>query len=219
MTPREEILKRFGEHLDVALAEEDPPQGIPSAILQSDEETPATDWYVIWSAMTALTQEVKLQGRSFKQMSESLNAEAERRGRKEAIDGLLDLRERLLRGLAGVGETAIEPLAPTWIDRLFPGRLRELERERRVAQALTEGYRLTLSSLDDLLRQFQVRPLECRGLAFDPKCMNAVDVEETTRVADGTVVEVYRSGYEWNGELYRPAQVRVARRPMNGDPK
>jgi len=218
MTRREEILQRFESHLDAALQTEDTPQGIPTAILQSEDDSAATDWHAIWSAMTALTQEVKLQGRSFKQMSDSLQADAERRGRREGIDGLLDLRERLLRGLSGVGES-VEPLAPNWLDRLFPGRLRELERERRVAQALTEGYRLTLSSLDDLLQNFQIHPIECRGLPFDPKRMNAVDVEETTGATDGTVVEVYRSGYEWNGELYRPAQVRVARRLVNGDPK
>jgi len=205
MTRREEILQRFESHLDAALQTEDTPQGIPTAILQSEDDSAATDWHAIWSAMTALTQEVKLQGRSFKQMSDSLQADAER-------------RERLLRGLSGVGES-VEPLAPNWLDRLFPGRLRELERERRVAQALTEGYRLTLSSLDDLLQNFQIHPIECRGLPFDPKRMNAVDVEETTGATDGTVVEVYRSGYEWNGELYRPAQVRVARRLVNGDPK
>ena len=32
------------------------------------------DWYTMWAAMTALTQEVKLQGRAFKQLSETLGA-------------------------------------------------------------------------------------------------------------------------------------------------
>ena len=40
--------------------------------------------------------------------------------------------------------------------------------------------------------------------------------EETDRAAEGTVVFIYRAGYEWNGEVYRPAQVRVAKRPANG---
>jgi len=67
-----------------------------------------------------------------------------------------------------------------------------------------------------LLFQFQVQPIECEGRPFDPRRMNAVDVEETGRAAEGTVLFVYRAGYEWNGELYRPAQVRVAKRPGNG---
>jgi molecular chaperone GrpE (heat shock protein) len=30
-------------------------------------------------------------------------------------------------------------------------------------------------------------------------------------VPEGTVVAVYRNGYEWNGEVYRTAKVKVAR--------
>jgi molecular chaperone GrpE (heat shock protein) len=43
--------------------------------------------------------------------------------------------------------------------------------------------------------------------------MNAVDCEESGAFPDGTVIEVYRSGYEWNGEVFRPAQVKVSRAP------
>jgi len=38
--------------------------------------------------------------------------------------------------------------------------------------------------------------------------MNAIDKEESVTLPEGTVLEVYRSGYEWNGEVFRPAQVR-----------
>jgi molecular chaperone GrpE (heat shock protein) len=43
--------------------------------------------------------------------------------------------------------------------------------------------------------------------------MTAVEVEETAVVPEGTVMGVYRNGYEWEGEVYRPAQVKVARSP------
>jgi molecular chaperone GrpE len=91
-----------------------------------------------------------------------------------------------------------------------------MEHAFSVVRAFEEGYRLSLSHLDDLLFQFQIRPIECEGLPFDPRRMNAVDVEETDRAPEGTVLLVYRPGYECNGELYRPAQVRVAKRPVNG---
>ena len=41
--------------------------------------------------------------------------------------------------------------------------------------------------------------------------MTAIAVRETDEVPEGTVVEVYRNGYEWESEVYRPAQVKVAR--------
>jgi hypothetical protein len=212
---RSEILQRFEQWLDSALAEEDPPSGLPAELLAADTaESAPTDWYTMWAAVTALTQEVKLQGRAFKQLSESLGAEAERRGRKEALGALLEMRERLLRGLEAV--RGREALQPGLLDRLFPARWRKVQHALDVVRALEEGYRLSLGHLDDLLFQFQVQPIECQGRPFDPRRMNAVDVEETDGAAEGTVVSVYRVGYEWNGGLFRPAQVRVARRPGNG---
>jgi len=213
---RSQILQRFEQLLDTAMAEEGPPLGIPPEILAGDAapESSLTDWHTIWAAMTTLTQEIKLQGRAFKQLSESLAAEAERRGRKESLGALLEMRERLLRGLEGL--RGHEDLRPGFWDLIFTRRWRKVEHALGVVRAMEEGYRLSLGYLDDLLFQFQVQPIECEGRPFDPRRMNAVDVEETGRAAEGTVLFVYRAGYEWNGELYRPAQVRVAKRPGNG---
>ncbi len=213
---REEILKRFEAWLDTAMTGEDPPAGIPAGIVEDadSQHENATDWHTIWSAMTALTQEVKLQGRSFKQLSESLDAAGERRGRKEALTALVEVRERLSRGIESVN--GFRKPEPGLIDRVFAARWREIEHVMGVVEALAGGYRLGASHLDDVLSGFGVRPVECIGKPFDPRRMNAVDVEETSAVAEGTVLSVYREGYEWNGELFRPAQVRVARRPANG---
>ncbi len=75
---REEILRCFEAWLDGVLAAEEPPQGIAAELLSSlaTEAGPNTnnkcDLYSMWAALTGLTQEVKLQGRSFKQLSETL---------------------------------------------------------------------------------------------------------------------------------------------------
>jgi len=84
---------------------------------------------------------------------------------------------------------------------------------QEVVAALSHGYSLTLDSLDDVLVESRVSRIACQGQIFDPQRMTAVDIEETDSVAQGTVVEVYRDGYEWNGEVYRTAQVKVARNP------
>ena len=116
---RSEILRRFEEYLDTAMAEEGPPAGIPAEILEGDagSESAPMDWYTMWAAVTALTQEIKLQGRAFKQMGETLAADAERRSRKESLNGLLEMRERLQRGLEAVrGRAELQPVL--W-DRIF----------------------------------------------------------------------------------------------------
>lgn len=216
MITRSDILSRFEAWLDSAMAEEAPPQGIPAEILTGSENgtgSEPTDFYSIWATLTALTQEVKLQGRAFKQMSESLTREAEQRSRKQVLDALLEVREPLLRGLkpASVGRD----IQPSLWDRMFPARWRKIQHSLEVANALHEGYRLGLARLDELLGQFHVQPIQCEGQFFDPRCMSAVDVEETNEIEDGMVIAVYRTGYEMNGEVYRPAQVRVARTPRD----
>ena len=187
------------------------------------------DLYSIWAAVTALTQEIKLEGRSFKQLSETLapladlapqlpemHREAQERARREMLDVLLESA-----GPPGPGPRGgpREPGENARIARIrLGGRL--LARHTVLAPGLgsrqprsSEGYTLSLDRLDEVLAQFDVRKIVCQGEPFDPGSMHAVDVEETEQAAEGTVVEVYRAGYEWKGEVYRPAQVKVARRP------
>lgn len=231
---REAILRRFEAWLNEVLAQEEPPQGIAAEILaQLEAEAGGVadgrcDLYAMWAAVTALTQEVKLQGRSFKQLSDTLapladlaprlsemQREADERARREILDVLLDLRDRLGRGLdaAHASQTQVrESTRANWRDKLF-GRDTALRQTVEAVSALEAGYSLSLERLDEVLARFHVREIACQGQPFDPCSMQAVDSEETSRVPDGTVVEVYRTGYEWKGEVYRAAQVKVARWP------
>lgn len=239
---REEILRRFEEWLDVALAAEEPPRGIDAEILaavtggsEDGVRAAPTAAYSLWAAMTALTQEVKLQGRSFKELNDTLGSQAsriaererelqretERRCRKEVLGVLIDLRDRLVRGLESVraSEAAITEAAPrSWRTRIFPRLFSQAGRPNDDATgetlaALTKGYELGLERLDQTLEEFNAREIPCEGQAFDPRRMNAIDRQESGAVPEGTVIEVYRSGYEWNGELFRPAQVKVSFAP------
>ena len=48
--------------------------------------------------------------------------------------------------------------------------------------------------------------------------MNAVDKQASATVAAGIVIEVYRNGFEWNGEVFRPAQVKGAHSGSASEP-
>ncbi len=238
---KERLLRQFEAWLDRILASEEPPDGIDAELLsaletgQEPTDSREYDLYSLWSAMTALAQEVKLQGRTFKQLNDTLaplaempmmlakeennvslerQREAESRARKQMLDLLLDLRDRLGRGHDSVkeAEAFMASARPSgWIDRLLRRDGERAEQTRETVAALQKGYELSVDRLDGALRDFNVRPIACLGQIFDPRRMNAVETEETDTAPDGTVVAVYRNGYEWNGELYRPAQVRVAR--------
>jgi molecular chaperone GrpE (heat shock protein) len=232
---RDEILRRFEALLDSALASEAPPAGIDAEILSSvmanDGSDPGVDSYALWTAMTALTQEIKLQGRAFQELNHTLAAqtekiaeelravyterertlqrEAERRCRREVLGALIDLRDRLGRGLesARTRETEIAAAAhAAWWRRFY----RKPQAAADTLGALIRGYELGIERLDQTLEEFNAREIRCRGEIFDPRRMNAIDSEELPAVPAGTVLEVYRSGYEWNGEIYRPAQVKVS---------
>lgn len=149
---REEILRRFEKWLDSALAAEDPPRGVDAEILTAlkggDEAArpEPTSTYSLWAAMTSLTQEVKLQGRSFKELNDTLGSqqasrmaererelqrETERRCRKEVLGVLIDLRDRLGRGLESVRASEAQipkPVRRGWRERLFPPQLRRQAR-------------------------------------------------------------------------------------------
>jgi molecular chaperone GrpE len=83
----------------------------------------------------------------------------------------------------------------------------------RTLAALKKGYELGLERLDQTLEEFNAREIPCEGQTFDPRRMNAIDREASSDVPEGTVIEVYRSGYEWNGEVFRTAQVKVSCAP------
>jgi len=254
---REAILRRFENWLDEALVEEEPPSGLAAELLQailSGEPLPpikgSADLHTLWSAVTALTQEVRLQSRAFRQMSEALaqlpatvaeriqqdfssglvgspeeeeeaaeeapetvpEASFEGRPEKQQIDLLIDLRDRLERGLNSVKVAAFAAGAGTsWWTRWFPRNRERQAQTEQVLAALEKGYTLTLERLDQSLQDCHVSPIVCQGQTFDAHSMTAVEVEESDAVPEGTVVGVYRAGYEWKGQVYRPAQVKVAK--------
>ena len=144
--------------------------------------------------------------------------ETERRCRKEVLGVLIDLRDRLGRGLESVRVSEGEILKTElrgWRERLFAKLFRQASEDAagNVIPALKKGYEMGLERLDQTLEEFNAREIPCEGQAFDPQRMNAIDRQESGTLPEGTVIEVYRSGYEWNGELFRPAQVKVSCAP------
>src|SRR5881296_871045 len=101
---RDEILRRFEQWLDGALAAADPPGGIDAEILASlaaengDESAGLdrrSDAYALWATVTVLIQEIKLQGRAFKELSDGLGSQVSRIG--EEIRAAYRERERELQ--------------------------------------------------------------------------------------------------------------------------
>lgn len=268
-TAGERILQRFEMWLDDVLAREEPLEGIDLELLSRlDEENSdvaagltgkGTDLYSAWSAIGALTQEVKLQGRAFRTLSDRLESlselsesvdrlvdarkdglrdagevakhaweliaerenewkrDAQKSARRDVINLLLDLRERLIIGLRSAGEgrwkVEVYQRNPGRLKRFFGIKTPVLDEALEIVVSLQKGYRLGLDRLDEEIKQFGASEIVCEGKLFDPRVMTAVDMEERKDLPDGTVLEVYRTGYVIDTEVLRPSQVKVARTP------
>ena len=265
---RQEILQRFETWLDDVLTKEESLEGIADEFLsdvkrspdagKSQESCEMSDFFSTWSAITALTQEVKLQGRTFKELSTELEPlsglgksidtvlkahmealsearhiateasvarrehekellrEAERHSQREVINVLLDTRDRLVRGYGSTHE-CVRKLEhhrySNWLTRISLKKRHSTDRMLDIVKSLEKGYILSLDRLNEYIERLGVREIVCEGRTFNPLIMNVIDVEETVEVPDGTVLEIYRTGYMWNEDVLHPAQVKVARAP------
>jgi molecular chaperone GrpE len=109
---------------------------------------------------------------------------AGRQAKRELLRALVDLADGFDRALAHLGES--------------PG-------------SVAAGLRGMQRQLRSLLEAEGVVPFESVGQTFDPTRHEAMAAVLDFDGAPGTVVDEAGRGYLWNGELLRPALVRVAK--------
>jgi molecular chaperone GrpE len=77
------------------------------------------------------------------------------------------------------------------------------------------GVELIYKQLQDALAKLGVRPIPAKGEPFDPHVHEAIEMVETSDVADHEVLEELQRGYKLKDRLLRPAMVKVAKNPGN----
>lgn len=75
------------------------------------------------------------------------------------------------------------------------------------------GVELIYKQLQDALAKLGVRAIPVKGEPFDPHVHEAIEMVETSDVADHEVLEELQRGYKFKDRLLRPAMVKVARNP------
>lgn len=81
---------------------------------------------------------------------------------------------------------------------------------------IAEGVELTLKSFQDVLRKFQVEPVDPVGEPFDPQRHQAMSLIDNPDAEPNTVLTVMQKGYTLNERLLRPAMVVVSKAPARG---
>jgi molecular chaperone GrpE len=76
---------------------------------------------------------------------------------------------------------------------------------------MLKGVEMVFGELREMLSSEGLVSIEAEGKPFDPERHEAVVAVEQEGTEPGTVVDVIRKGYEFNGRVLRPAMVKVAR--------
>lgn len=98
------------------------------------------------------------------------------------------------------------------------GILDDLERSVEAAsqkhedyEAFLKGVGMILAHVYDLLKKYQVVPIETKDKKFDPHLHEALLQVETNDYPDGSIVEELQRGYVMDGKVIRTAKVKVAK--------
>jgi molecular chaperone GrpE len=118
-------------------------------------------------------------------------------------------RRRVERDREAAGRQARRDLLRALVD-LADGFDRALAHLDESPASVAAGVRGMQRGLRTLLDAEGVTPFESVGQIFDPVRHEAIATVRDAGVAPGTVVDESARGYLWNGDLLRPAQVRVA---------
>jgi molecular chaperone GrpE len=117
------------------------------------------------------------------------------------------MREQTAR-IASASQALVSRLLPV-LDN-FELAVSHAEQSRDFDRML-KGVEMVFGELNDVLGGEGLVAIEASGKPFDPERHEAVVAVEADGVEAGTVVDVIRKGYEFNGRVLRPAMVKVAR--------
>lgn len=73
-----------------------------------------------------------------------------------------------------------------------------------------EGFKMIYCNMQNIMENFEVRPIDGANKPFDPVYHNAIMVEQKDGVEPGMVLEVLQKGYIYKDKVIRPAMVKVS---------
>jgi molecular chaperone GrpE len=77
------------------------------------------------------------------------------------------------------------------------------------------GFRMILAQFKEIMQNHGIVPFSSEGMRFDPHLHEAVEMEETDKKPEGTVLQEFIRGYKSGERIIRPARVKVAKAPTN----
>ncbi|NLX01275.1 MAG: nucleotide exchange factor GrpE [Syntrophomonadaceae bacterium] len=175
-------------------------------IMEMQEENPGTepvDLETEVDEITALKSELeKSQQESQKNYDLYLRSLAE----------LENFKKRAARDKEEYSKFALLPL----IQKLLPV-IDDLERalaqfdNSKDLEGLSKGVEMITRSLQEIIKNEGVEPIEALGQAFDPQYHQPLIVEESDEHSENTIIEEFQTGYILHGRVIRPSLVKVSK--------
>ena len=134
---------------------------------------------------------------------------------------LVNLQKRHERERETAARYRVEPLARELLEILDAMEEAQdaMARDENIPEAVREGQALTLRHMAQILDRFSIEVIDPKGKPFDPQVHEAVAMQPAEELAPGSVMEVFRKGYQMHDRLLRPARVVVVAEPVSEEPK
>lgn len=181
------------------------------------------DLHVLLSELTGLKTEVKAESRQFKNTLNTLGAALEtvQADNQSLTSELAAASERFEQQQTEIIRTMLLEIVELY-DRLHSGTAvlenyqpvnalfkHSTKQDIRFIERFKQGQLMTLRRFNQLLNNYQVRPIDCVGEQFDPLLMSAIEIEYKPRLENGVVIEELRKGFVYKDQVLRLAEVKV----------
>jgi len=142
-------------------------------------------------------------------------------------------QEKYLRSLADMENTrkrmqkekhdttrfAVENVISEFLSPLdnFENALSFIHQASEETQNWAKGFEMILTQFKDILSGHKVTPFSSEGQTFDPHLHEVLELEETEKHQDGTIIQEFLKGYKCGERILRPARVKVAKAPIKDE--
>lgn len=122
-------------------------------------------------------------------------------------------RKRMIKERQEASRFAMENLLAEMIAPIdsFENALSAADKGSSEIQNWAMGFQMILGQFKDVLSQNGVSAFSSEGQHFDPLRHEAVEIEETENVPEGTILKEFIKGYQCGERIIRPARVKVAK--------
>lgn len=181
------------------------------------------DLNTLLSELISLKTEVKVESRHFKNTLDTLNTALEslQADKEKLSKELTETTERLLQQQESNQHTMLLEMVDIY-DRLNNGQQvlqnyrpinalfrHSKKNDVRFIKHVTTGQLMTLERFKQLLNSYHVTPIDCIGKCLNPTMMTAVETAQNTQLATGIVLDELRTGFLYNDQVLRLAEVKV----------